>query len=65
LIDKMIEFAVHAARDEAIQGMVTPDSAPVDASGYPVLWGVTWRVRSASWMLRNRSLLERIILNTE
>jgi hypothetical protein len=60
-VDKMIEFAVHAAGDEAIRGQVTPESGAFDASGYPVLWGVAWRVRSASWMLRHRTLLERAI----
>jgi hypothetical protein len=60
-VDKMVEFAVHSARDEAVQAGVTPESAAVDASGYPVLWGVTWRTRSASWMLRHRSVLEDAI----
>ena len=61
LIDKMIEFAVYSAADEAIQGNLTPESDAFDASGYPVLWAVTWRVRSASWMLRHKALLEREI----
>jgi aminoglycoside phosphotransferase (APT) family kinase protein len=62
LIDKMIEFAVHSAADEAVQAGVTAESAPVDESGYPVLWAVTWRTRSASWMFRHRSLLQRAVL---
>jgi len=63
-VDKMIEFAVHSARDEAVLAKVTPESGAVDESGYPVLWAVTWRARSASWMLRHRSLLEKVILST-
>jgi hypothetical protein len=61
LVDRMIEFAVHSARDEAVRGSVTPESGAVDEWGYPVLWAVTWRVRSASWMLRHRPMLERTI----
>ncbi len=64
-VDMMIEFAVHSARDEAVLGRVTPESGAVDESGYPVLWAVTWRARSASWMLRHRSLLEKVILSTD
>ena len=58
-VDRMVEFAVHSARSEAVQYSVTPDTATaVDPSGYPVLWAITWRARSASWMLRNRQILQ-------
>ncbi len=58
LVDAMVEVAVHAARAEAVSGGVTPESTEgVDADGYPVLWAVAWRARSASWMLRHRGLL--------
>jgi hypothetical protein len=61
-VDKMIEFAVHSARAEAVRYGVTPDTATaIDPSGYPVLWAVTWRVRSASWMLRHRQVLDRAL----
>src|SRR5699024_1497028 len=57
LIDRMIEVAVHAARAEAVLARVTPDSQDaVAADGYPVLWAIAWRARSASWMMRNRAL---------
>ena len=60
LVTMMIELAVHAARAEAVQYDVTADStSAVTPSGFPVLWAITWRARSASWMLRNRRLLER------
>lgn len=60
LVDRMIELAIHAARAEAISAKVTPESRrAVDADGYPVLWAITWRARSASWMIRNRALLLR------
>jgi hypothetical protein len=29
--------------------------------GYPVLWGISWRARSASWIARHRGLLRRAI----
>jgi Ser/Thr protein kinase RdoA (MazF antagonist) len=61
-VDRMIELAVHSARSEAVQYGVTLDTTTaVDASGYPVLWAITWRTRSASWMLRNRQTLERAL----
>ena len=61
-VDRMIEVAVHDAREESILGKVTPETTSgLDETGFPVLWAVTWRVRSASWMLRHRSLLEAAI----
>jgi hypothetical protein len=60
-VDTMIEFAVHSAGDEAVLGQVTPESEATDEKGYPVLWAIAWRARSASWMLRHRSLLEAAI----
>lgn len=58
LVDRMIEVAVHGARAEAVSACVTPDSTEaVAVDGYPVLWAITWRARSASWMLRHRRLL--------
>jgi hypothetical protein len=42
------------------KGGVTPEStAPVTEEGYPLLWAIAWRVRSASWIARHRELLER------
>ena len=58
LVDRMIELAVHAARAEAVMARVNPESTQaVDANGYPVLWAITWRARSASWMIRHRAML--------
>lgn len=48
-VEKMIAYAVHEAKAEAVAFDVGPQStAAVSATGYPVLWAVTWRVRSAS-----------------
>lgn len=55
-VDKMVAFAVHDAAEQAAQAhvtMETRDSKP--------LWGITWRTRSASWMLHNRAILERAL----
>ena len=58
VVDRMIELAVHSARAEAVMAGVTPETADaVDPEGYPVLWAITWRARSASWMIRHRALL--------
>lgn len=42
---------------------VRPESTnAVDESGYPVLWAIAWRARSAAWLLDHRRLLERSLL---
>ncbi len=61
-VDKMITFAVHSARAEAMEFAVTPQTtAGVSSTGYPFVWAITWRARSASWMLTNRTHLQRAI----
>jgi aminoglycoside phosphotransferase (APT) family kinase protein len=58
LVDRMVEVALSSARAEAVAAGVTPESTDaIDADGYPVLWAITWRTRSAAWMLRHRRLL--------
>ncbi len=71
LVDAMIEFAVRSAAQEVIEGGVSPDGvspAPVSrigggapTAGHDLLWAVTWRTRSAAWMLRHRAALERVL----
>ncbi|HVB41905.1 MAG TPA: phosphotransferase [Streptosporangiaceae bacterium] len=61
-VDKMIAFAVHSARADAVEFKVTPETTSgVGADGYPFVWGIAWRARSASWMLTHRSALRRAI----
>ena len=60
-VDKMIEFALRSARDEAITHDVTVDTASPAPDGFPTLWGVTWRARAACWMLDHRAELVRSI----
>jgi Ser/Thr protein kinase RdoA (MazF antagonist) len=50
---RMIEFASQSAANEVIEAKITPDSR--DAPG---VWGIAWRIRSAAWLVRNRSALE-------
>jgi len=61
-VDKMVELAVHSARADAVDYNVTPDTRTgIGDDSFPFAWAITWRVRGASWMLKNRSLLERVI----
>ena len=55
-VDKMMEFAIHDAADQAIQAGVAMDSRDDD-----LLWAIAWRTRSGRWMLRNRAILERAL----
>jgi hypothetical protein len=69
LLDLMVEVAVRTSAQEAIDGGVTPlGTAPVAQgqlgggpafTGHELLWAVTWRARSARWMLHHRQILER------
>ncbi len=61
-VDKMVELAIHSARADAVDYNITPDTRTgIGDDGFPFAWGITWRVRGASWMLKNRSILERAI----
>ncbi len=68
LVDRMIEVAIRSGAQEVIDAGVTAKGTTPAAtgrlgggpptSGHDLLWAVTWRTRSAAWMLRNRSTLE-------
>ncbi len=61
-VDKMVEVAVHDSAHEAIEHGVTPaTTSGIAANDYPFVWGISWRVRSAAWMLRHRHQLEAAI----
>jgi hypothetical protein len=65
-VDRMIEFAVQSARAEAVDYGVQPDTTNgISDSGFPFVWGITWRIRSAAWMLSNRrelvAIIERVV----
>jgi Ser/Thr protein kinase RdoA (MazF antagonist) len=52
----MIEYAIRDSAAEAIQAGVTPQAGDCDA-----LWAISWRARSAAWMVRHRRLLENAL----
>jgi hypothetical protein len=56
LVTAMIEYAIRDSAAEAVQAGVTPTSGDCGA-----LWAITWRARSAAWMVRHRSLLENAL----
>ena len=56
LVTAMIEYAIRDSAAEAVQAGVTPTSGDRGA-----LWAITWRARSAAWMVRHRSLLENAL----
>ena len=59
-LDTTVEIAVHATAEEADEAGVTPEtvSAETDDS---VVWRLSWRARSVSWMLRHRQALENAL----
>ncbi len=61
-VDKMIEFALRSARDEAQTHDVTSDTVSPASDGFPVLWAVAWRTRAACWMLDHRAEIERSLV---
>ena len=56
LVTRMIEYAIRDCAAEADQARVTPESADPAP-----LWAMTWRARSAAWMIRHRALLEHAV----
>ena len=52
----MIDYAIRDSAAEAVQAGVTPQSGDCGA-----LWAITWRARSAAWMVRHRSMLENAL----
>jgi hypothetical protein len=60
-VDMMIEFALRSARDEAISSRIGPDTTSPSPNGFPLLWAVVWRTRSAAWMLDHRAAIQSIL----
>lgn len=57
LLDLMVEVAVADAKTQADEADITPTSTDPTP-----LWAMTWRIDSAEWMLRHRSLLRDSLL---
>lgn len=72
LVDHMIEIAVRSAAQESIDaGVTATDTSPAalgrlgggaPTSGHDLLWAISWRTRSAAWMMKHRRPLERALL---
>jgi hypothetical protein len=56
-VDRLVEFAIRSAREEATEYRVEHDTVSPAPDGFPILWGITWRARSAAWMLDHRELI--------
>lgn len=56
IVDLVRDFAILSAANEAIEAKVTPETTDPAA-----LWGVTWRARSAGWLVKHHDILQRII----
>lgn len=59
IVGRMVEVAVRDCAREAAESGITQESTDPTP-----LWGLAWRARSAAWMLRHRTLLERTILTS-
>jgi hypothetical protein len=60
--DRLLDVAVHSARAEVLlHGVTAQSAAAVAEDGYPIVWAIAWRARSASWIARNRRLLRRTL----
>ena len=61
IVDLIIGYAIHDAAETADEFKVTPDMVEPMPDGFPIIWGLTWRVRAAAWVYRNRGALEKAI----
>jgi hypothetical protein len=52
-VDRLISYAIRDSAKEAIDTGVTPETTDPTP-----LWAISWRARSAAWMLRKRPLLQ-------
>jgi hypothetical protein len=57
LVERIIEFTIHAAADEADLAGITHDSQIVSLDP-SVPWALAWRIRAAAWQVRHRRTLE-------
>lgn len=60
-VDRLVEFAIRNAREEAVEYRVGHDTVSPAADGFPILWGIAWRTRSAAWILDHRELIQSAI----
>ena len=61
LVDRIIGYAIHDTAEQADAFGVTRETVDPMPDGFPIIWGLAWRARSAAWIYRNRAALERVI----
>jgi len=55
-VERIIEFVVYDTADQADEAGVTRDTTDPEA-----LWGLTWRARTAAWLLGHRRTLDNAL----
>ena len=58
-VDLMIQFAIHDVAEQADDAGVTPETSD---GGHELIWGLSWRARSAAWLTRHRDGLIEALL---
>jgi len=58
--DRIVEFTVHDAADEANLAHITAASS-ADQLDAQLPWALAWRIRAAAWQMRKREVLERAL----
>ena len=61
IVDRLIKLAVWSAREEAVEHEVVSESPSPTPKDYPILRAVTWRIRSAAWMLDHHDMLRSVL----
>jgi hypothetical protein len=59
-VDRIIEFSIHDAADEADLAGITHGTTP-DMLDPEVPWALAWRARAAAWQYRNREVLQNAL----
>ena len=61
IVELIVGYAIHDTAETADEFGVTPQMIDPMPDGFPIIWGLTWRARSAAWVYRNRDILERAL----
>jgi hypothetical protein len=59
-VDRIIEFSIHDAADEADLAGITHGTTP-DMLDPEVPWALAWRAPAAAWQYRNREVLQNAL----
>ena len=61
VLSDLMLFARYRHSFAVEHGVTQTSTQAIDESGFPVMFAIAWRSRSASWMLRHRGVLERYL----